>query len=222
MTDEEPTGHRWNKDRVEAFSDGVFAIAITLLVLDINRPGDLHDLGRALEHEWPAYLAYVTSFLTVGGVWVAHHRLFGGLQFVDSMMMRINLVLLMLTAFLPFPTGILAEALRAPEETAATAVVVYGVTVLVIELVLQAFVRYVETRPGLGDSDRSTVEPRSTRGTAGERLLGRWWLTPTFLLYVAAICIGLLGYPKVAAGMYLVLAIPAVLLIESRPRPAQT
>lgn len=58
--------------------------------------------------EWPAYLAYVTSFLTIGGVWIAHHRVFSGLRFVNSTMMRINLVLLMMTAFLPFPTGILA------------------------------------------------------------------------------------------------------------------
>jgi uncharacterized membrane protein len=139
MVDDGETDQRWDKNRVETFSDGVFAIAITLLVLDIHVPPGLQHLGKELEHEWPSYLAYVTSFLTVGGVWIAHHRACRGLRFIDSMMMRLNLLLLMTTAFLPFPTGILAEALRAPEHTAETAVFLYGATVLVIEVVLQAF-----------------------------------------------------------------------------------
>ena len=139
MVDDEETDKRWDKNRVETFSDGVFAIAITLLVLDIHVPPGLQHLGKELEHEWPSYLAYVTSFLTVGGVWIAHHRACRGLRCIDSMMMRLNLLLLMTTAFLPFPTGILAEALRAPEHTAETAVFLYGATVLIIEVVLQAF-----------------------------------------------------------------------------------
>ena len=71
---------RWDKGRVEVFSDGVFAIAITLLVLDISlAPSDYDHLRHALLNEWPAYLAYVTSFLTVGSVWIAHHSLFSRL-----------------------------------------------------------------------------------------------------------------------------------------------
>ena len=63
---------RWSTNRVEAFSDAVFAIAITLLVLEIRlEPGAYQHLGRALLDEWPSYLAYVTSFLTVGAVWLA-------------------------------------------------------------------------------------------------------------------------------------------------------
>jgi uncharacterized membrane protein len=139
MIDDEETDQRWDKSRVETFSDGVFAIAITLLVLDIHVSPGLQHLGRELENEWPSYLAYVTSFLTVGGVWIAHNRACRGVRFFDSMMMRLNLLLLMTTAFLPFPTGILSEALRAPEHAAETAVFLYGATVLVIEVVLQAF-----------------------------------------------------------------------------------
>ena len=76
---------RWGTGRVEAFSDGVFAIAITLLVLEIKvDPADFDHLARALAHEWPAYLAYVTSFLTVGGVWLSHHALFSRLRYVDA------------------------------------------------------------------------------------------------------------------------------------------
>ena len=72
----EPRGVRWSPGRLEAFSDGVFAIAITLLVLEIRiDPAEFDHLWRALADEWPSYLAYVTSFLTMGGVWLAHHRL---------------------------------------------------------------------------------------------------------------------------------------------------
>src|SRR2546423_14936073 len=90
----------WEKGRMDAFSDGVFAIAITILVLEIKVPADLLHLSKDLEHEWPAYLAYVTSFLTIGGVWIAHHRLFSLLRYIDSNMVALNLVLLMVTAFL--------------------------------------------------------------------------------------------------------------------------
>ncbi len=212
MVDEEETDRRWDKSRVETFSDGVFAIAITLLVLDIHVPPGLQHLGKELEHEWPSYLAYVTSFLTVGGVWIAHHRACRGLRFFDSMMMRLNLVLLMTTAFLPFPTGILAEALRAPEHTAETAVFLYGATVLVIEVVLQAFAQRA--------SSQGTDGPGPTNGT--RPMWHRWWLTPSLGGYLIAICVGLVGFPKVGAVLYLLLALPGVLLIEVHRRPLRT
>jgi uncharacterized membrane protein len=209
VVEDTETDQRWDKNRVETFSDGVFAIAITLLVLDIHVPPGLQHLGKELEHEWPSYLAYVTSFLTVGGVWIAHHRTCRGLRFFDSMMMRINLLLLMTTAFLPFPTGILAEALRAPEHTAETAVFLYGATVLVIEVVLQALAHRA--------SSQTEDAPEPVLGAAP--LWHRWWLTPSLVGYLIAICVGLVGFPKVGAVMYLLLAIPGVLLIEVHRRP---
>ena|SRR5947209_11909990 len=87
------------------------------------------------------------------------------------MMMRLNLLLLMTTAFLPFPTGILAEALRAPEHTAETAVFLYGATVLVIELVLQAFAHGARSRAT--DRQEPTIEARP--------FWHRWWLTPSLV-----------------------------------------
>jgi uncharacterized membrane protein len=128
------------------------------------------------------------------------------------MMMRLNLLLLMTTGFLPFPTGILAESLRAPDQTAETAVVLYGATVLVIELVMQGFVRYAASHPDLAAGRRSNVEA-ARRSSAGRR-----WLSPTIVLYAGAICGGLIGFPKVAAFVYLALAIHGVLLIESHRR----
>jgi uncharacterized membrane protein len=80
-------------------SDGVFAITITILVLEIKVPSDLRHLGHDLEHEWPAHLADVTSFLTIGGVWIAHHRLFGRLRRIDATVVELNLRPLMTFTF---------------------------------------------------------------------------------------------------------------------------
>ncbi len=86
-------GSRWDTGRTEAFSDGVFAIAITLLVLDIGIPADeFDDLWSAIFHEWPAYLGYATSFLTIGGIWLAHHGVFRRLSYANDEVMRINLL----------------------------------------------------------------------------------------------------------------------------------
>jgi uncharacterized membrane protein len=105
--------NRWETGRIEAFSDGVFAIAITLLVLDVGIPAsELDDLGSAIFHEWPAYLGYATSFLMIGGIWLAHHGIFRRLRYANDAVMRINLLLLMAVSFLPFPTRLVADAIR--------------------------------------------------------------------------------------------------------------
>ena len=83
---------RWDTARTEAFSDGVFAIAITLLVLDTNVPeSDFDDLWQGIVHQWPSYLGYVTSFATIGGLWLAHHGIFLRIQYADA---RPNLLLM--------------------------------------------------------------------------------------------------------------------------------
>jgi uncharacterized membrane protein len=193
---------RWSTSRVEAFSDGVFAIAITLLVLEIHiEPEDFDHLWHALGDEWPAYLAYVTSFLTVGGVWLAHHSLFTRLRYVDPTLMRINVLLLMAAAFLPFPTGLLAEAFHASRDAERAAVVAYGATAILIELLLAAAVRYAAAHPELleGEMPQPAERVRDRRGplSAG--------------LYSAAIAIGILLLPRLAAVAFLLVAVRAVL-----------
>ena len=97
--------------RLEAFSDGVFAIAITLLVLDlaIGHSGDA--LDRVLD-AWPFYLAYIVSFLTIGAAWLAHNAITDRLTKADSLLLRLNLLVLLLVSFLPFPTRLVAEGLE--------------------------------------------------------------------------------------------------------------
>jgi uncharacterized membrane protein len=130
-----------SKGRMEAFSDGVFAIAITLLVLDLalRPPGSA--LHQFLEG-WPSYLAYVVSFLTIGAAWIDHNALTDRLGRVDRMFLRINLLFLLFVVFLPFPTRLVSRSLHenlAPEEVAT---VVYGITLLLIQLLFRALEAY--------------------------------------------------------------------------------
>ena len=87
-------GDRFDSGRLEAFSDGVFAIAITLLVLGISVPADAFDnLWKGIADQWPSYLAYATSFWTIGGLWLAHHGIFRRIRYADPMVLRTNLLL---------------------------------------------------------------------------------------------------------------------------------
>ncbi|GIF74011.1 TMEM175 family protein [Asanoa siamensis] len=113
--------------RLVAFSDGVFAIAVTLLVLEIVPPDDFGDLTHGLGRLWPSYLAYVVSFLNIGQVWINHHVMFDRVRHVDRGVLFLNTLLLMVIGFLPFSTSLLAGALRA-EEGIGTAIVFYGTT----------------------------------------------------------------------------------------------
>ncbi|HET7379366.1 MAG TPA: TMEM175 family protein [Gaiellales bacterium] len=127
--------------RLEAFSDGVFAIAITLLILEIKVPTGAeiqdHGLTRALLERWPSYLGYVISFMTIGVMWVNHHALFTYIRRVDRTLMLANLGLLMTVSFLPFPTAVLAEHL--PDAAVRSqAAVFYGLTLVVIALAFNA------------------------------------------------------------------------------------
>jgi uncharacterized membrane protein len=100
-------------NRLEAFSDGVLAVAITLLVLDIRVPsvGPHGSLASALGHQWPHYAAYITSFVTIGIIWINHHAMIGRLRVADHAILGLNLLLLLSIAFLPFATSLMAEYL---------------------------------------------------------------------------------------------------------------
>jgi uncharacterized membrane protein len=109
---------------VTAADDGVFAIAITLLVLEISVPEDaFDDLWRGIADQWPSYLAYATSFWTIGGHWAIHHGLFRRMRYANGTFVRLNLLLLSVVAFLPFPTSLVAEAI--PADTAETSAVLF-------------------------------------------------------------------------------------------------
>ena len=181
--------------RLEAFSDGVFAIAITLLILEISVPaGSEEDLLRALLDQWSSYLAYVVSFATVGAIWLAHTAITEYLHHADVWLLRINLLLLLVVSFLPFPTRLLAES-AGHEEAGKVATTVYGLTLLAAALVLSALWRYAVyehlVRPDTADEEVVVLTRKLTPGLAG---------------YVAMIVVGIF-VPVAAVLGYLVIAV---------------
>ncbi|WP_424951266.1 TMEM175 family protein [Deinococcus sp.] len=114
-------------NRLEAFSDGVFAIALTLLVLEIKAPnigehGSSAALWAGLAHLWPSYVAYLLAFMTVLVSWIGHHIIIGQVKRVDPVLLVANGFFLLTVSFLPFPTSIVAEHLRGESGSAAAAV----------------------------------------------------------------------------------------------------
>jgi uncharacterized membrane protein len=110
--------------RVEAFSDGVFAIAITLLILEIRVPHEVEpgQLASALLKLWPSYLAFLTSFGAIGIMWMNHHRLFNLINSVNDGLICLNILLLLGVTWIPFPTALLAEHLTGEDQHIAAAV----------------------------------------------------------------------------------------------------
>jgi uncharacterized membrane protein len=177
-----------SKGRMEGFSDGVFGFAATLLVLSIaiRPPGTpLQQVLRA----WPFYLAYIISFLTIGGAWLLHTALTDQLAWADQLFLRLNLLVLLVVVFLPVPTGLVADALHnlSGERVYVT---LYGLTLLTIRLlghILDAYARYVH----LYSPAKEGEELQSTQ---------RKFL-PVVIAYVIAILIGL-ALPVAAVALY--------------------
>jgi uncharacterized membrane protein len=123
--------------RLETFADGVFAIAATLLVIDVGVPAELTgSLGSALLDIWPQYAAYAVSFVTIGIMWVNHHRLIRQIERVDERFLFLNLGLLACIAFVPFPTRVLAEYVQTDDARAAA--LLYGITLTVTAVFFNA------------------------------------------------------------------------------------
>ena len=139
--------------RLEAFADGVFAIAATLLVIEIQLPGE--DVGHGLVELWPAYFAYALSFLSIGIMWVNHHVVLSFVRECDRAFLFINIGLLMAIAFVPFPTHLYAEHLQ--HDGAREAAVAYGLTFVVIAIFFQLFWQYARRRLLRPDADRREV-----------------------------------------------------------------
>ena len=126
--------------RLETFSDGVFAIAATLLVLEFSVTST-ENLAHQLLHLWPSYLAYVTSFLTIGIIWMNHHHTVSLLGRIDRTMLFVNNVLLLTVAFLPFPTELVSKAIQEGHGEQAAALA-YAGTLVVMAALHQVWWRY--------------------------------------------------------------------------------
>ena len=118
---------------MEAFSDGVFAVAVTLLVLNLRDPGGTEGLTHRLLSLWPNYTAYAVSFLVIGTIWVDHHDTFARVRYADRGLLFLNLIFLMTVVLIPFPTTVLAEHLRLKQEAHAAATT-YGMVLTLVGL----------------------------------------------------------------------------------------
>jgi uncharacterized membrane protein len=143
--------------RVEAFSDGVFAIAITLLILIVGiEHAPQGDLGAELLDLWPAYIAYAVSFLTIGIMWVNHHMIFRHFARVDRPLLLLNIFLLMLIAFVPFPTRVVADFIKSDADR-QDAALLYGITMTITAILFFAVWMYGSRRLLRPDADRREV-----------------------------------------------------------------
>jgi uncharacterized membrane protein len=177
--------------RLETFSDGVFAITITLLILEIRPPEDYERLLHGLAELWPSYLAYAVTFLFIGQVWANHHVMFDHIRVADRVVLLLNTVLLMVVAFLPFATSVLAGALREGHGE-RTAVVLYAVAFDVTALAFNAVWQYARRHGLLSEA----------LGAAGATAIGRRFELALVWLAVAA----LLGAWVPVAGVALIAA----------------
>jgi uncharacterized membrane protein len=197
--------------RLEAFSDGIFAIAATILVLEIgvSSADDAH-LGKALLELWPSYLAYSTTFITIGIIWMNHHTCVDTLNRADRTLLFLNILLLMTISFLPFPTKLVADHLQGAGERPA--VYAYSLTFVVMSVVFNTWWRYASRgrrliAPGVPDSRIRAI----TRAFA-----------PGVPIYVLAFLVALVS-PLASVLFTLAIAafyLPSAALFERSSQPA--
>jgi uncharacterized membrane protein len=181
---------------MEAFSDSVFAFAATLLGVDlaIHPPGTaLHQVRQA----WPSYLAYVISFLTIGTAWLAHTALTDRLSHTDPILLRLNLLVLIVVAWLPFPTRLIANAVH-DSSGERVFVTMYGLTLLAIRLLGSTLDLYAQH------------EHLYSAHAVGEDLrIDRRKRLPVIIAFLVVILIGL-ALPNLAVALYFAIAVYAI------------
>ena len=178
--------------RLEAFSDGVFAVAITLLVLNIKIPGmDLSPshlpddtlLWQILQNELPMLAAYATSFATIGVMWLNHHRLYSHIKHTNTVLMLLNILLLLIIVFIPVPTALVAEYLVRPDLHAAA--LLYSGTMVILAVCFNLLWRYASYHNRLLDKNADT---RAVRAISRQ-----YWFGP--LPYLVAFILALFNTP---------------------------
>jgi uncharacterized membrane protein len=188
--------------RLETFADGVFAIAATLLILNVDAQvsEDVPDLGAQLTHIWPSYLAYAVSFVTIGIMWINHHTLMTQIGRVDRRFLVATVGLLLCIAFVPFPTRLVAEHIRA--EGARDAALAYGFTMVATAIMFSITWFYASRGSRLlrRDAERAVVS-----GISRSYLPGPW-------IYLAAT---LLAFASPTASVVLFMAIALFYVVES-------
>jgi uncharacterized membrane protein len=192
-----------NKARAESFSDGVFAFAITLLVLGVQVPalkvGGNAELREALIRSLPQLVPYVTSFATIGIIWLNHHAMFQGVERVEHTTLSLNLLLLLVVAFIPYPTAVLSRYGALPASA-----FLYGAVLTLLGITYSAlWLHIVRRKLSTSATDQADARHKVRRSLTGP------------LVYSVATLIAL-RYPKVSVLIYFLLA--AFYLIPTQHR----
>jgi uncharacterized membrane protein len=180
---------------LEAFSDGVLAVAITLLVLDLHVDSSSEEsLSTQLRQEWPSFAAYVLSFFIIGVIWVNHHALFALVARIDRPLLFYNLLLLMWVSTIPFTTATLAAFLRAGGSDTRWAVVLYGISMegmaISFTLILSHVLRHQMMVRPVSDAEARAAVRRFGLGTVIypiAPLVGLVWPIVMLVLYAALV-----------------------------------
>jgi uncharacterized membrane protein len=180
--------------RLEAFSDGVFAIAATLLILNVSVSA-AGSLSEELLNIWPSYVAYAVSFITIGIIWANHHTVMVQISHVNRTFLVFNTLFLMIVAFIPFPTHLLSEYILKPEAARAAAIV-YGITGTLVALSFNVLWRYAASGRRLL---RANASSRTVDGISRSYLPGPF-------LYAAATLVAFAN-PYISAGLYAAIAL---------------
>jgi len=203
MSDERPR-RLSESNRVEAFSDGVFSIAITLLVLELAIPATRGGFEQELIGDGFSYVAYLAGFGTIGVLWMGHHTVFSRIRGVDSGLLWRNLVLLLTVSVVPFPTAVIASAFRVgTERDKAAAVVSYAVVGMASGVAWLLLFSYLRSHRNLVDPDS---DPRFFRLT--ETLV-------TVVGYAIAALVGWFVSPAAALVIFLVFPVLYVVRVRS-------
>ncbi len=200
--------------RTEALSDGTFAVAMTLLIFDVRLPdvrlgNHLHGVAHDLWfQEWPHYLGYAVSFAVIGMIWLCHHTIFRMLRGIDHTGILLNLGLLALVVFVPFPTQVMAAYLATHDREQTYVAAFYGLSLGATTLMLAVLWHHVSR-------GRRFIEPWIP-DDAVRRLTRRYYLTP--VLYLGATAVSLAS-PAVGLALFLVIACGYLLHTGTRVAP---
>ncbi len=197
-----------DRSRLEAFSDGVFAVAITLLALNLTvaGPGGHLSLADHLHEKWPAFLAYLISFFMIGIVWVNHHVLVRSIVKVDRVLLFLNLVLLLFVVLIPFATGTVADYFSRHDWNTRVAMMLYGGVFLGMSVGFGTIFEWT-----LHGQRVHQPLPPERHWPARVRFVGGG------LVYVAAIVIALFND---VASFVLIAAVAVYYIVERTPAPA--
>lgn len=201
--------------RLEAFSDGVLAIAITLLVLDIHVPPPHGDgsLAHQLGAQWPSYAAYLTSFLTIGIIWINHHAMIRRLRAVDHTILTLNLLLLLTIGVLPFTTALVAAYVKQGHGQHLAAAI-YAGSYLLMSLAFAATNRHILfAKPSL---HRVPMEEQERRSILRRGVVG---LVP-YLIATALAAVSAYATLAICAAVALFYALPLTTADSTAEEPA--